>query len=202
MQTTLARVRRQSRIGTHDASGGSEWTPRVAWAVVWEDLKALNRRDERGCEPLQVPSRGWSTGNCRLAMSAIWHVAVHKSREDGSGCAKKSAGATKSVAAAEAGGLGELAPSLRKISVVAKPGGAELHAGVGTATLATPLAAGTALAEAIVAMPAARSALARAMVAVHLRDAVVYPVGYLPTLDGAAPATERPPPASPRQPTF
>src|SRR5262245_26701443 len=111
MQTTLARVRRQGRSGTHDASGGSEWTPRVAWAVVWEDLKALNRRDERGCEPLQVPSRGWSAGNRPLAMPGIWHVAVHKSREDGSD-RQKILPKRQSVCGGGSGRPGVFAPSL------------------------------------------------------------------------------------------
>jgi len=79
----VVRVRRQSRVGTHDASGGSKWTPRVAWAVVWDDLKALNRRDERwAMRPQQVPSRGWSAGNRRLAMPAYVMLRRNMSSEE------------------------------------------------------------------------------------------------------------------------
>src|SRR5262245_36826679 len=77
MQTTLARVRRQSRSGTHDASGGSEWTPRVAWAVVWEDLKALNRWDERwAIEPATSPLTRLERWESPNGDAALCHVAA------------------------------------------------------------------------------------------------------------------------------
>ena len=60
----------------------------------------------------------------------------------------------------EARGTGPKPPQLL---VIAIPDRAELHARIGTATLATPLAAGATLAEAIVAMPSTSTTLARTM---------------------------------------
>jgi len=57
-------------------------------------------------------------------------------------------------------------------SIIAIPDWSNPDAVVGTATLSTPLAAWTALAKAIMAMPAPGPALARTMVAVNLKQAV------------------------------
>jgi len=57
-------------------------------------------------------------------------------------------------------------------SIIAIPDWSNPDAVVRAATLSTPLAARTALAEAIMAMPAPGSALARTMVAVNLKQAV------------------------------
>ena len=64
-------------------------------------------------------------------------------------------------------------------SVVAVPNRPEPDAVVGTATVATPFATKTTLAEAIVAMPAARPALTRTMPAMNLNKTVAHAIRQL-----------------------
>jgi hypothetical protein len=58
----------------------------VAWAVVWEDLKALNRWDERwAIEPATSPLTRLERWESPVGDAGLCHVAMHKSSEEKSG---------------------------------------------------------------------------------------------------------------------
>src|SRR5262245_52236510 len=94
------------------------------------------------------------------------------------GSRKKSCWSDKVFAAADGAGLGN-GPRPASALVVTEPGRTNPAAVIRTAALAAPFATGATFAVTVVAMPATRAALTRAVVAVYLDNAVADVVGHL-----------------------
>ena len=64
-------------------AAGQVDAPRGLGCRVGRSVGAQQEGRTWAMRPVQVPSRGWSAGNRRLATTRIWHAAVHKSRGQG-----------------------------------------------------------------------------------------------------------------------